>query len=208
MKRILGIDEAGRGCVLGPLIVGAFLAEEGTDADLRAAGANDSKRLSAARRLAARAALRDQGVEDHIVITARAIDSENLNRLEEAAIVELVRRHQPDAVIVDALGHPKAIPTIIARLEAATGVPFQMEPKADATYPLVGAASIVAKTTRDAALQSFTVDHGVLGSGYPSDPKTRAWLSAWIATGEPWPAFVRTRWDTIRQLSQKALFQG
>ena len=81
-----------------------------------------------------------------------------------------------------------------------------MCPKADALFPIVGAASIVAKTTRDAELDALIAAHGPLGSGYPSDPETRAWLAGWVRTGHPWPSFVRTRWETIRTLSQAELF--
>lgn len=206
---MLGIDEAGRGCVLGPLVVAGFVYEgEGEDA-LRAAGANDSKRLSHAKRLKARAALASLGTEHVHAIDARAIDLGNLNSLEEAAIVAMVRATRPDRVVVDALGHPKTIPATIARLQEATGVDAEwtMEPKADATYAVVGAASIVAKTTRDAALAGFATEHGDLGSGYPSDPTTRAWLEAWSVTAEPWPRFVRTRWATIASLGQRSLFR-
>ena len=207
MKRVLGIDEAGRGCVLGPLVVGCFLASEGSESALRSAGADDSKKLTPARRVAARQRLQALGTEDHVVITARDIDGDNLNALEERAILELIRRHEPDRVIIDALGSPRTIPSTVARLEAAAGVPILMEPKADGTYPVVGAASLVAKTTRDATLDALKEAHGVLGSGYPSDPKTRAWLKAWLDTGAPWPPFVRTRWGTVRELTQQALFR-
>ncbi|MFT4625302.1 MAG: ribonuclease HII [Myxococcota bacterium] len=206
MSRILGIDEAGRGCVLGALMVGAYIADDGTDAVLRAAGADDSKKLSAKRRVEARERLRALGTEDVVRISATEIDAANLNHLEEAAIVELIRRHSPDRVLLDALGHPRAIPAIVARLEAQTGVSIDMRPKADSLWPIVGAASIVAKTTRDAELDALNDEHGPLGSGYPSDPKTRRWLTEWSQSGRPWPEFVRTRWETVRLLSQSTMF--
>ena len=181
--KVLGIDEAGRGCVLGALVIGAFLAEVGSDDALTAAGAADSKKLSAKRRYAARTTLAAVGAGYTVEISAKQIDSGNLNELEEAAIVALVVAHRPDQVIVDALGHPSTLPKVVARLDAAVraeGVITQwiMEPKADQKYPVVGAASIFAKTTRDGALEALKSTYGDFGSGYPSGPKTRGWLKA------------------------------
>ncbi len=205
--RVLGIDEAGRGCVLGPLCIGAFLAVDADDEVLLANGATDSKKLSAKRRDAARLALDALGTWEVVRIEPSAIDAGNLNALEEQAIVALVRKYAPDKVIVDALGHPATIPRTIARLAAqCPPAEWLMEPKADGTYPVVGAASIFAKTTRDAALQAVKDEHGDLGSGYPSDPKTRGWLAEWHRAGKEWPSFVRTRWGTVRDLEEPRLF--
>ena len=211
--RVLGIDEAGRGCVLGNLVVGAFFAVSPDDGVLRAAGADDSKRLSAKKRWAAREALQAHGELEVIEITPASIDRENLNRLEEEAILTLVLRYRPDHLFIDALGHPNAMPGVIARMQAqldersgGTVRPvWTMEPKADRTYPVVGAASIVAKTTRDAGLEAWCEAHGILGSGYPSDPKTRSWLTQHAQKGLPWPPFVRTRWQTVQDLAQRTL---
>jgi len=205
--RILGIDEAGRGCVLGDLVIGGFLVEaEGSDG-LQAAGADDSKKLSAAKRLKVRTALTELGVADIRRITPTQIDAGNLNTLEEEVIVDLVRTHRPDRVIVDALGPPSSLGRVVARLQHAAGVPAEwlMEPKADANHPPVGAASIFAKTTRDERLDALKEEFGDFGSGYPSDPKTRTWLLEWARSRRAWPSFVRTRWQTVRDLAQQAL---
>lgn len=208
MKGILGIDEAGRGCVFGDLVVGAFFVESPVDDALREAGAADSKKLSVKRRLAAREALAAHGTGVVHCITPHAIDHGNLNTLEEDAILALVRRFQPAHVYMDALGHPRTLPKLLARLQAAIGPDgptWTIEPKADATYAVVGAASIFAKTHRDEALEELKQTYGTLGSGYPSDPKTRSWLTEHARTREPWPPFVRTRWQTVQDLAQAAL---
>ncbi len=208
--RRMGLDEAGRGCVLGALFVGAFVTEA-DDATLTAAGATDSKALTAARRSSALERLRPHGTWSLVEIPATAIDAGNLNRLEEEAIVQLIRDARPDEVMIDALGHPRALPGILERLrlslaEHGLSPELRMEPKADLNWPVVGAASIHAKLRRDAALEAWAAEAGDLGSGYPSDPTTRAWLTAWSASGRPWPAFVRTRWGTLEKLAQQALF--
>jgi len=211
--RVLGIDEAGRGCVLGALVVGGFVVDDdgSAAATLQAAGAADSKTLSAKKRLAIREALAPLGTADVRQVSARAIDGGNLNALEEQVIVDLVNTWRPHRVIVDALGHPRTLPRLIERLDRAlapqTPHPeWLIEPKADRNYPVVGAASIFAKTTRDALLDELKATWGALGSGYPSDPVTRRWLAEWAATGEPWPGFVRTRWGTIAEVSQMPIF--
>ena len=211
--RVLGIDEAGRGCVLGDLVVGAFFAVSPDEGALRAAGADDSKKLSAKKRWAARALLAELGELTVVRITPQAIDAQDLNRLEEHAILDLIERFEPDEVYIDALGHPRAMPALIARLQleldGRTGGGLRprwtVEPKADSTYAVVGAASIAAKTTRDEALELHAASHGSLGSGYPSDPATRSWLEAHARSQAPWPPFVRTRWQTIQDLAQGSL---
>ena len=205
--RVLGIDEAGRGCVLGALVIAGYLAEDVTDEALKAAGARDSKAVSAKKRWVAREKLALLGTADVRTVSCAQIDNGNLNTLEEAVIADLVRTHRPDHVIIDALGHPKTLGAVQARIAAAAGhdCTWLIVPKADRDYPVVGAASMFAKTTRDALLEEAATTHGVLGSGYPSDPKTRAWLLDWAKTGKPWPDFVRTRWQTVQDLAQQAL---
>jgi ribonuclease HII len=204
---VLGIDEAGRGCVLGDLVVAGFLYE-GDPEILVQAGAADSKTLTPARRLEVRERLRTLGRPVLRRITPKQIDGENLNRLEEAAIASLVRELAPERVIVDALGHPSTLGAVGARLRAAVaplGCAWRIVPKADRDHPEVGAASIFAKTARDEALQALCASWGALGSGYPSDPATRSWLEAHARSGAPWPPFVRTRWGTVQALAQRGL---
>ena len=207
--RVLGIDEAGRGCVLGDLVIAGFLAEDVDEMVLREAGAADSKAMSAKKRLEVRDRLVPHGSAEIRRVTPTQIDKANLNHLEEAVIIELVTRLRPDRVLLDALGHPSTLPGLQRRLQAALPADLTpewvIEPKADATYAVVGAASIFAKTARDQALEELRGSFGELGSGYPGDPRTKSWLQGWADTGAPWPAFVRTRWATVAALSQQAL---
>lgn len=218
---ILGLDEAGRGSVLGPLVVGAFLWRAAVDAELRdlsaqaplrAVGADDSKAMSHKRRVAVRSVLEPIGQGIVRQVTARQIDAANINDLEEAAFISLVLQTRPDRLYLDAPVHPRGIPALqrrLARAIAAAGVAVPemvVEPKADSTWPVVGAASIFAKVARDAAMARLSEEHGAaLGSGYPSDPKSRRWISGFLARGEALPACVRTRWGTIEKLRQRPL---
>lgn len=199
--RVLGIDEAGRGCVLGDLFVAGFFMEDLDEGALRAAGAGDSKGMSAQRRERARAPLQALGSWATRRVSAAHIDAGNLNTLEEACIADLITTFQPHRVIIDALGAPSTLPRAIARLKERVH-PLDLDviwvPKADRDHPVVGAASIFAKTERDRALSALADSWGKLGSGYPSDPATKMWLRAWYSSGKAWPDFVRTRWGTIR----------
>ena len=206
--RLLGLDEAGRGCVLGPLVVRGFLFEDANDAPLQAAGAADSKALSKKRRESAKTKLTPLGTPVLRFVTARQIDAENINTLEEKAFASIIAEARPDKVIIDAPVHPRGIPAFIKRLHGRLSelrVPLPeivAEPKADANYPVVGAASIFAKVARDAEIEAL----GPVGSGYPSDPVTRKWISGFLARNEPFPSCVRTRWGTIDALRQATLF--
>lgn len=221
--RLLGMDEAGRGCVLGPLVVGGFLCELPGDLPpdraaldrpgllalqqpLRDAGAADSKQLSAAKRAAARDRLASLGAAHLRRVEATEIEEGNLNELEFRAFISLARDLQPDIALLDAPVHPKLIPALQARLARETGVArWIIEPKADHTWPVVGAASISAKLCRDEAIERLDAPLPV-GSGYPSDPLTRDLLRHLLATGDPLPPWVRARWGTIRELRQQSLF--
>jgi ribonuclease HII len=201
--RIMGLDEAGRGCVLGPLVVGAFTMGAEDVPSVQATGATDSKKLSAKRREALIEPLGQLGSIHLREITAKQIDAENINLLEEIAFAELILETRPDKVIIDAPCHPRGIPAFIDRLIYRIGYRPELvvEPKADLNYPACSAASIFAKVRRDSRIHAL----GPVGSGYPSDPKTRAWLMGFIERGEAFPACVRTRWGTIENLRQERL---
>ncbi len=190
--------------MLGPLVVGGFCVAEARVGALEAAGATDSKALSAKRRESLIAPLGALGEAELVHISAEEIDAENINTLEERAFARLILHFRPQGVIIDAPCHPRAIPNFTARLLARLDyVPeLVIEPKADLNHPPCGAASIFAKVSRDAAIAAL----GAVGSGYPSDPVTRAWISGHLRARSPLPPCVRRRWGTIRALSQGELF--
>jgi ribonuclease HII len=203
-ERLLGLDEAGRGSVLGPLVVGGCLYIGSTQNVLRAAGAADSKVLSPEKREAALRCLRTVANVRTVTISPSQIDEGNLNDLEIAAFLELVAYFRPTMVFLDTPVQPAGIPALRERLIATSGVTnWVIEPKADGTYPVVGAASIAAKVQRDAAMESLGEG---LGSGYPSDPATRNHLVELLRGGEPLPPYVRSRWATLDNLRQQQLF--
>ncbi len=214
----LGIDEAGRGCVLGPMVFAACLVREDDEQQLRDLGARDSKRLSRKRRESLRSELEQRVLQWRTVeIGAQAIDNESLNELGKRAVVDLVVELQPDIVVVDAPVPPRGIPAyshdLAERLAArgAAGVQIIAQNKADDIHPCCSAASIFAKTTRDERIDALSEQNGVdLGSGYPGDPRTRAFLEQTWQTRGSFPPWVRTKWETVQRIvaqsSQGRLF--
>ena len=205
-RMVLGLDEAGRGCVLGPLVVGAYFCDEDVLAQLKEAGVTDSKKLSAKKRQRLLGILPDHGTGRILEVSPAQIDAGNINTLEEIAFIDHIVHFRPEAVYLDAPVHPRGIPKLTARIaqtlqRAGLQPELIIEPKADLTYTVVGASSIFAKVNRDARIEAL----GPVGSGYPSDPKTRAWIKGFFDRGEALPACVRTRWGTIEALRQQSL---
>ncbi len=149
--------------------------------------------------------LEQRNVELYVeVIPARKINSTSLTELSLSATSRLINRAQPDRVLLDAPGHPSAIDEYLNRLtnrlELKNKPDVLAEPGADDTYPIVSAASIIAKTTRDRRIEQLQERFGDLGSGYPSDPTTRAFLKNHLSEQEPVRKHIRTRWQTFQDL--------
>lgn len=199
--RILGLDEAGRGSVLGPLVIGGFLCDAESLARLRDVGVRDSKLLAPRRRQEVRAQLDTLGECRTVVLPPSRIDPAvrrgRLNRLEAAAFARLVRTTRPSAVGLDAC----EVDTVrfgreVAELAGFAG-PIDARNHADRDLPVVGAASIVAKVRRDELIADLARRLGcAIGSGYPSDPTTRRYLEATLRPGEGPPSWVRASWRT------------
>ncbi len=208
--RILGFDEAGRGCVIGPLVVGGYLLEQEDEASIRAAGGRDSKGMTPAKRSAAADRLKGMGAGWRTVaISPGQIDTGNLNTLEEDAFVHIAAELSPDAIQIDAPVTPRGIEAFRRRMAGRFGLPLDRvtaTPRAENRFPAVGAASVLAKVERDAALESIRQQHPDLGSGYPSDPVTRAFLKKLLRGEGEMPDFVRTRWETLARLREEIEF--
>lgn len=209
MTTILGIDEAGRGPVIGPMVLGAIRCTEDQLDELRTEGFSDSKSLSPTVRDEKREFLENHSVHLYSQsIPARKIDNNSLTELSLEATAELINRAEPDKVILDAPGHPSAIPEYLNRLKKRielSPVPdITAEPGADDTYTVVSAASVLAKTDRDRAIDRLKDRYGELGSGYPSNPNTRSFLKNHLSKQDPVREFIRTRWQTFQDLLSEA----
>ena len=202
---VLGLDEAGRGSVIGPLVVGGFLTTAERAPRLPEIGVADSKLLSAARREQVFRQLPGWGRRVALEIPPSRIDayvrSGRLNQLEAEAFATLIRRVRPGRAVVDACD---PVAERFGRLVfgLAEGLcPVEAAHRADRNVPVVGAASIVAKVRRDRAVARLRESTGVdFGSGYPADPKTVEFVRATLREPAVEPAWLRQSWATTERL--------
>lgn len=197
--KIVGIDEAGRGSVLGPLVVCGVAIEENRVKYLERLKLRDSKKLSPKRRMVLSRKIKKIAECYPVKITAQDIDllrskDVNLNEIEKIAMKKIIGDSEPDISIIDCIDvKPKRfkaeIETYKENLEVVA------EHKADDKYAIVSAASIVAKVERDSEVQKIRKEFKEIGSGYPSDPKTIAFLKK--TPYEDLPDFVRKSWATV-----------
>ena len=210
---IAGVDDAGRGPVIGPLVIAGVLFPQSQIESLRTLGVKDSKLLSPDQRntlsteILARATRFQIAIScpreiDEVVLTGKKY--RKLNWLEAKLMADVLRDLKPDIAYVDASDvKPKRFSDQITEL-----LPFNLklisEHRADKKYLIVSAASIIAKTHRDSIISRLHQQYGDFGSGYCSDKKTITFLNNWIrdhnSTELPW--FVRKSWQTINRLTE------
>ena len=201
---ILGIDEAGRGSVLGPMVIAGVIIPEKMEKVLERMGVKDSKRLVTNRRTILSRKLKKMFEYEIVVISALEIDKMradgiNLNDIEKNAMRDLIIRLNPEKAIVDAVDVKAE--RFQNYLCESTGVNVIAEHKADDKYIEVSAASIIAKAERDAQIAEINKEYiktGGIGSGYPSDPTTKKFLNNY--TYDEMPEFVRKSWATVSKM--------
>ncbi len=207
---LCGVDDAGRGPVIGPMVLAGVALYEDRVRILEELGVRDSKVLSPSTRL--RLSDRILEVADRVeieVVQPREIDEYvqrrrklwKLNRLEAEKMALLLRKIGPsiayvDAPDVDAERFGKTVEEILSG-----GVEIIAKHHADETYPLVSAASIVAKVRRDREVEWLKARYGDFGSGYPSDPRTRKFIQKLLNEKGEVPDFVRKSWKTLKKLT-------
>ena len=208
MSLIAGVDEAGRGAVIGPLVIAGVLIEEKSK-DLQLLGVKDSKLLTPRKRRKLSGKIKDAVLKyayfelspaqiDRVVLFGRQY--RRLNYLEMCVMAKIIRDLRPDRAIVDPSDvKPERCIQEIRRM-LAFEVEIICEHHADRIYPVVSAASILAKVHRDAMVSELRERYGDFGSGYPSDPKTIGFLERIIKNGEDFPSFVRLSWATAKRL--------
>ncbi|MEM2874157.1 MAG: ribonuclease HII [Candidatus Nanoarchaeia archaeon] len=208
--KVCGIDEAGRGCVIGPLVIAAYCIDEDQLAKLEKLKIKESKQLSPRQRqIAFKKLMRLSKNYKISVISAQEIDSRanvglNINQLEALKISELIDELAPDIVYIDSPTSPdsKQFEIMIRKNLAHQYAKIISEHKADTKFPIVAAASILAKVTRDEEIEIIKKEIGInFGSGYPADPLTinflkKNWENPSIAK------YIRKSWGTIKELEK------
>ncbi|KPI89246.1 putative ribonuclease H [Leptomonas seymouri] len=213
---VLGIDEAGRGPVMGPMVyTGAVISLAEHDDLVRLCHVADSKMLDERHRIASLHQL--QQLKSFraftVVVSPQEISStmtgrsgRNLNTLSHETAMQIISQAtlasagKLCAAYVDTVGPPE---TYQAKLSGRfPHLRVTVSKKADSKYPIVSAASIVAKTTRDTSIEKLGES---VGSGYPSDPRAMAWLRSHVHRFFVFRHahdFVRHSWGPVAQLAK------
>jgi ribonuclease HII len=200
-----GVDEAGRGSIIGPLVVAGVGIRESKVAQLSEMGVKDSKALTPK----ARARLFGEIMKVADSVCVRKVDPaevdgsvslRGLNRLEAKVMASVINKIGADEVYVDCCDiNPE-------RYRDYIGQHLNCSPKvhsmhhADAINVVVSAASIVAKITRDQEIQHIRNRYRSIGSGYPSDEQTMRFIRRWVAKNGNAPEFARKSWKPLKMM--------
>ncbi|PWB51891.1 MAG: ribonuclease HII [Candidatus Methanoperedenaceae archaeon] len=216
---ISGIDEAGKGPVLGPMCVAGILLDATKTDELLRIGVKDSKQLTGKKREALAREIK-KVVENHFIleVSPSRIDElrkiMTMNEIMVICFTKVLEELRPDHAFVDAAD-------VIAdrfgeniREKYSGEILITSEHKADVKYPIVSAASILAKVQRDSLVKQLEDELGMeIGSGYPADLKTISFLENWVKDNNSLPSFARYSWETSKRIlekydrNQKTLFQ-
>ena len=184
MVNVVAIDEAGRGPVIGPMVLCGVMMDEKDQFKLKILGVKDSKLLSPAQRIKVFDLLKNDIKYKAIVVSPEEIDNAlfsentNLNWLEADKSVEIMNHFNAERAILDCPSNNKEnyVGYIRERLKNKN-MEIKAEFKADRKYLAVGAASIIAKVIRDKEIDKLKKKYNVeFGSGYPSDEVTQNFL--------------------------------
>jgi ribonuclease HII len=214
---VAGVDEAGRGCVIGPLVIAGFMVKAENLPVLAQLGVKDSKLLSPKKREALFIEIMCVAEKHHVVkLAPKEIDRvverkrklHKLNRLEAQTMAQIINTLKPNKAYVDAADvvedrfkhHIQEDLTVKAKITSRH--------KADKIYPVVSAASIIAKVERDNEIAALKTSYGDFGSGYLTDQKTMRFLKQWLQTHDEYPDCVRKSWKPAKQAkSEKGTVQ-
>lgn len=211
---IMGIDEAGRGPVLGPMVYGCLYCARSYEKTLSTLNFADSKTLKEEKREELFENLKaDESIGWAVdIIDPRELSAKmlkknkiNLNEISHDSAIGLITKVLNMGVLltevyVDTVGDTEKYRSKLS--ERFPAVHFVVAKKADSLYPVVSGASIAAKVTRDRALREWVLDetaeelHKNFGSGYPGDPDTKAWLQHHKHLVFGFPTLVRFSWGT------------
>jgi len=201
---ICGVDEAGKGPVIGPLVVAAVKVKNAKD--IENIGVKDSKQLTPNKRKELAEIIKsefDYAVE---IIEAEVVDQyrrrNKLNELNREAFERLISKLNPNVAYVDAadVNEQRFGSQIKNSLTNENDTDVIAMHKADAKIDVVAAASIIAKETREKEIKKIKDEIGDFGSGYPSDEKTIKFLKTFFADNGVWPTGTRKSWKTLERI--------
>ncbi|KAH7827935.1 Ribonuclease H2 subunit A [Monocercomonoides exilis] len=221
-KVFAGIDEAGRGPVLGPMVYAVGWAPMSKKTELSKMGFKDSKVLTEAQRDSLFEKIRstpwiefetESASPEYISSQMLKKEKKSLNKVAMECVVKILngakmRGAVIEELYVDTLGPPAKYKEFIQR--HFPEIPsITVTSKADALFPIVSAASICAKVTRDRSVRNWrfreksVVHPDEVGSGYPGDPVTKRWLLDNFDPFFCFPSFVRFSWATAHTFAKQ-----
>ena len=203
--QICGVDEAGRGSMLGPLVVAGITISRTKINLLKKLGVRDSKKLSpTAREHLYKKIIKV--VDDYYVVRIppgiidRSVSTHSLNHLEAKYMARVISKLSPSTAFVDSCDvNSKRFGKEISKL--TTNTKIRSYHHADSKFITVSAASILAKVSRDRAIARLAKKYDV-GSGYPSDPKTKIFVKKSIRKNQDL-TFLRKSWKPVQILMKK-----
>jgi len=211
MVYLIGVDDAGRGPVLGPMILAGVLIKDVEEGDLKKLGVKDSKLLLPKKRKEICDRIKEKYKWHAEVTFPKEIDeSPNLNLTEAIKAGMVINSlmkgvNEKTRVIVDcpSVNLKAWCDTLNKFIEKKELVELLCEHKADFNHAVVGAGSIVAKEKREEEVERLKKELGVdFGSGYPADPKTKEFLQEnW--DNEKYSELIRKSWDTYKRIAER-----
>lgn len=200
------MDDAGRGSMLGPLVIAGVSLDKKNLRKLVALGVKDSKKLSPKKRQELYKSIIKLADNYHVAkISPRSIDASvkmhRLNGLEAKYMAKVVSKLDPDTSYVDSCDvNPARFGREISKLSDKHKI--RSYHHADSKFVIVSAASIIAKVTRDKAIEKLQKTHN-FGSGYPSDSKSVKFVARYYKNNKSLPSFVRKSWKPVRVIVSK-----
>ena len=188
---ICGVDEAGKGPVMGPMVVAAVSVENAKLVENL--GFKDSKLLSSQRRLKLFNLIKQNYSYEIEIINVEKIDEyrmkNQLNLLNRKAFEKVISKLNPNVAYVDAadVNEERFGREIKINLTNPNDTDVISMHKADSMIPVVAAASIIAKQTRELEIKKLKKEIGDFGSGYPSDERTIKFLKSYFHDNSRWP---------------------
>ena len=201
---ICGVDEAGKGPVVGPLVVAAVAVNNAKD--IANLGIKDSKQLTKRKRKELANLIKEKFNFAVEIIEPKIVDEyrrrNKLNELNREAFERLISKLDPNVAYVDAadVNENRFGSQIKASLTNKRDTDVISMHKADAKIEIVAAASIIAKETREKEIEKLKDKIGDFGSGYPSDERTIRFLKSFYADNGKWPTGTRESWKTLERI--------
>ena len=199
--QVCGVDEAGRGSLLGPLVIAGVSLKKEKIRKLKSMGVRDSKKLTPLQREKLYKKI-IKFVDNYYIAKInpytidKSVNKHELNNLEAKYMAKVISKLNPNISYVDSCDvNPSRFGKKISKLAKKDRI--KSYHNADNRFVIVSAASILAKVNRDRAIKNIQKKHNI-GSGYPSDSKTIVFVKNYLSTKNDIPNFVRSSWKTVR----------